>query len=94
MSSNGETSQSTSQSTSQIVQKFQREMTERFLQFQRESEVRSLAWEQERWRLEQAMMEKMRAERRTHDKEMFTLFCSLVSETSSALLEHTRSQNR
>ena len=77
-----------------IIQRFQREMVDRFLAAQRETEVRQLAWEQERWRLEQAMMEKMRAERRSHDKEMFSMFCSLVSETSSALLEHTRSQNR
>jgi len=76
-----------------MIQRFQREMVDKFLAAQRETEVRQLAWEQERWRLEQAMMEKMRVERRTHDKEMFTLFCSLVSETSSALLENTRSQN-
>ena len=75
-----------------IIQMFQREMVDKFLAAQRESEVRQLAWEQERWRLEQAMMDKMRAERRSHDKEMFSMFCSLVSETSSALLEHTRSQ--
>ena len=75
-----------------IIQRFQREMVEKFLAAQRESEVRQLAWEQERWRLEQAMMDKVRAERRSHDKEMFSMFCSLVSETSSALLEHTRSQ--
>ena len=81
LSSNGETSQSTTQSTSQIVQKFQREMTERFLQFQRESEVRFLAWEQERWRLEQNLLERWRTE-----KEMFALFCGLVSDCSAALL--------
>ena len=74
-----------------IIQRFQREMVDKFLSAQRESEVRQLAWEQERWRLEQAMMDKMRAERRSHDKEMFSMFCSIVSETSSALLEHTRS---
>ena len=90
MSSNGETSQSSSQSTSQIVQKFQREMTERFLQFQRESEVRSLAWEQERWRLEQNLLERWRAERRAHEKEMFGLFCGLVSDCSAALLARDR----
>ena len=61
-------------------------MVDKFLAAQRESEVRQLAWEQERWRLEQTMVEK----RRTHDKEMFSMFCSLVSETSSALLEHSR----
>ena len=77
-----------------IIQRFQKEMVDKFLAAQREAEVRQLAWEQERWRLEQAMMDKMRAERRTHDKEMFSMFCSLVSETSSALLEHTRSHNR
>merc|ERR1719192_2494134 len=80
------TAQSTSQSTSQIVQKFQREMTDRFLQFQRESEVRFLAWEQERWRLEQNLLERWRAERRAHEKEMFGLFCGLVSDCSAALL--------
>ena len=70
----------------QIVQKFQREMTERFLQFQRESEVRFLAWEQERWRLEQSLLERWRTERRGHEKEMFGLFCGLMSECSAALL--------
>ena len=77
-------------STASIIQRFQREMVDKFLAAQRESEVRQLAWEQERWRLEQTMVEKMRSERRTHDKEMFSMFCSLVSETSSALLEHSR----
>jgi len=33
-------------STPEILQKFQREMMDKFLQFQRESEVRFLAWEQ------------------------------------------------
>ena len=78
------------ESTAQIVQKFQREMTERFLQFQRESEVRLVSWEQERWRLEQSLTERWRTERRAHEKEMFGLFCGLLSDCSTALLERTK----
>ena len=52
------------------LQRFQSEMVDKFLSFQRESEVRFLAWEQERWRLEQTMLERWRAEQRNHDKEM------------------------
>ena len=37
---------SSEMSTPDILQKFQREMMDKFLQFQRESEVRFLAWEQ------------------------------------------------
>ena len=78
------------ESTAQIIQKFQREMTDRFLQFQRESEVRFLSWEQERWRLEQSLTERWRSERRAHEKEMFGLFCGLLSDCSMALLERTK----
>ena len=59
-------------------------MVARFLSFQRESEARLLAWEQERWRLEQQLQERWRAERRLHDKEMLSMFCSLVSSLSSS----------
>ena len=37
---------SSEMSTPEILQKFQREMMDKFLHFQRESEVRFLAWEQ------------------------------------------------
>ena len=68
------------------LQRFQSEMVDKFLSFQRESEVRFLAWEQERWRLEQSLLERWRTERRGHEKEMFGLFCGLVSDCSAALL--------
>ena len=81
------------ESTAQIIQKFQREMTERFLQFQRESEVRFLAWEQARWRLEQSLLERWRTERRGHEKEMFGLFCGLMSDCSAALLARAKQED-
>ena len=65
-------------------------MTEKFLQFQRESEVRLVAWEQEKWRLEQSLQERWRSERRAHEKEMFGMFCGLLSDCSTALLERTK----
>ena len=70
------------------LQRFQSEMVDKFLTFQRESEVRFLAWEQERWRLEQTMLERWRAEQRNHDKEMFTMFCSLLSQCSQTILDN------
>ena len=76
-----------STSTAQIIQKFQREMTDKFLQFQRESEVRFLSWEQERWRLEQNLTERWRSERRAHEKEMFGMFCGLLGDCATAILD-------
>ena len=85
-----EEGEESSQSTAHIIQKFQREMTDKFLQFQRESEVRFLSWEQERWRLEQNLLERWRTERRGHEKEMFGLFCGLMSDCSAALLARAK----
>jgi len=65
-------------STAEALQKFQAEMVDRFLVFQRESEARVLAWEQERWR----------AEQRSHDKEMFSMFCNLLSQCSQTILDN------
>ena len=80
-------------STAHIIQKMQREMTEKFLQYQRESEVRFLAWEQERWRLEQSLTERWRNERRAHEKEMFGMFCGLLTDCTAALLERERTKH-
>ena len=71
-----------------IVQRFQKEMMTKYLQFQRESELRQLAWDQERWRMEQSMMERWRTERRAQDKEMFNMICSVMSDYTAAILEH------
>ena len=79
-----------SSSSAAIIHKFQKEMMEKYLQYQRESEVRFLAWEQERWRMEQQMIERWRGERRSHEKEMFTMFCGLLSDCSAALLDSNK----
>ena len=71
-----------------IVQRFQREMMTKYLQFQRESELRQLAWDQERWRMEQSLVERWRAERRAQDKEMFSMMCSVMTDFTAAILEH------
>lgn len=78
--------------TSDILQKFQREMMDKFLQFQRESEVRFLAWEQERWRMEQNLLDRWRNEQRNHEKEMFSMFCGLLSQCSQTIL-NTRNES-
>jgi len=75
-------------STAEALQKFQAEMVDRFLAFQRESEVRLLAWEQERWRMEQTLLERCRAEQRSHEKEMFSMFCNLLSQCSQTILDN------
>ena len=77
--------------TAEALQKFQTEMVDRFLVFQRESEVRFLAWEQERWRMEQSLLERWRQEQRGHDKEMFSMFCNLLSQCSQTILENKNS---
>jgi len=53
--SQNENQDMSSSSSAAIIHKFQKEMMEKYLQYQRESEVRFLAWEQERWRMEQQM---------------------------------------
>jgi len=80
-------------STPDILQKFQREMMDKFLQFQRESEVRFLAWEQERWRMEQNLLDRWRSEQRNHEKEMFSMFCGLLSQCSQTILDNTKGSN-
>jgi len=80
--------EATNSSTAESLQRFQTDMVDRFLAFQRESEVRFLAWEQERWRMEQSMLDRWRTEQRAHDKEMFSMFCNLLSQCSQAILEN------
>ena len=70
------------------LQKFQTDMMEKFIQFQRESDLRNQSWEQERWRMEQSLMEKWRLERRQHEKEMLSMFCGLLTDFSAALLNN------
>lgn len=72
--------------TAEALQKFQTEMVDRFLSFQRESEARFLAWEQERWRMEQSLLERWRQEQRGHDKEMFSMFANLLAQCSQTIL--------
>ena len=88
--SQNENQDMSSSSSAAIIHKFQKEMMEKYLQYQRESEVRFLAWEQERWRMEQQMIERWRSERRSHEKEMFTMFCGLLSDCSAALLDSNK----
>ena len=76
--------------TTEALQKFQADMAEKFMTFQRESEVRFLAWEQERWRVEQQMLERWRAEQRTHDKKMFSMFCNLLSQCTQTMMDNSR----
>jgi hypothetical protein len=74
--------------TAEVLQRFQSDMVERFLAFQRESEARQTAWEQERWRMEQTLQERWRQEQRNHDKEMFSMFCNLLSQCSQTILDN------
>jgi len=84
-----EVSNSPQSSTSVVLQKFQKEMMDKFLQFQREAEERFLSWEQERWRMEQNMLNRWRNEQRTHEKEMFLMFSSSLAQCSQSVLDNS-----
>jgi hypothetical protein len=68
-----------------FIEKFNRDMMDQFMEYQRRFSSSYLNWEQERFRQEQRAVEQWRQEAREHEKQMFGVFCSTVSHCNSAL---------
>lgn len=68
-----------------FIEKFNRDMMDQFLDYQRRVAASQIRWEQERYRQEQLATEHWRQETREHEKQMFTIFCGVLSQCNSAL---------
>jgi len=68
-----------------FIEKFNRDMMDQFLDYQRRVVASQIRWEQERYRQEQLAMEQWRTEARDHEKQMFGIFCGVLSQCNAAL---------
>lgn len=68
-----------------FIEKFNRDMMDQFLDYQRRVAASQIRWEQERYRQEQLAIEQWRQESREHEKQMFGIFCGVLSQCNAAL---------
>ncbi len=68
-----------------FIEKFNRDMMDQFLDYQRRVAASQIRWEQERYRQEQLAIEQWRQEARDHEKQMFSIFCGALSQCNAAL---------
>lgn len=68
-----------------FIERFNRDMMEQFMEQQQKSQSNFLRWEQERFRMEQQSMERWRQEARDHEKQLFGMFCHVMTQCNSAL---------
>jgi len=67
------------------IEKFNRDMMDQFMEFQKRYTSSYVKWEQERFRQEQLALEQWRDEAREHEKQMFGVFCKAISHCNTAL---------
>jgi len=75
------------------MEKFNREMMDQFMEFQKRYNTSYVRWEQERLRQEQLALEQWRQEAREHEKQMFGMFCSTISHCNAALNTLLKAKN-
>jgi len=81
----------------ELMARLQENLAEKFLRFQKESDIRHLNWEREqarleqsfveKWRLEhQALLERWREDQRNHEREMLNMFTTFLSQTNKLFI--------
>ena len=68
-----------------FVEKFNQDMMDQFMEYQKRHTSRYIKWERERYRQEQLALEQWRNESREHEKQMFGVFCTTISHCNNAL---------
>jgi len=68
-----------------FIEKFNRDMMDQFMDYQRRVAASQTRWEQERYRQEQLAIEQWRSEAREHERQMFNIFCGALSHCNAAL---------
>jgi len=67
------------------VEKFNQEMMDQFLEYQRHYSTSYVQWERDRFRQEQIAIERRKAESLEHEKQMFGVFCNTIARCNQAL---------
>merc|ERR1712228_888868 len=67
------------------VEKFNQEMMDQFLEYQRHYSTSYVQWERDRFRQEQIAIEHRKAESYEHEKQMFGVFCNTIARCNQAL---------
>lgn len=68
-----------------FIEKFNRDMMNQFMEYQQQVSASQLRYEEERRRQEQIALEQWRQEAREHEKQMFGIFCGILSNCNAAL---------
>lgn len=67
------------------LEKFNKDMMDQFMEYQKRYSDSYVKWKQERYRQEQKALEQWHKESREHEKQMLGVFCSTVAHCNSAL---------
>ena len=68
-----------------LIEQFNREMMDQFMEHQRKTRESFEQWEQERWRQEKECMERWKQEGREHERQLFGMFCTAMVKCNAAL---------
>ena len=68
-----------------FIEKFNRDMMDQFMEYQKKVAANQSRWEAERRRQDQMAIEQWRQEAREHDRQMFGIFCSALTHCNAAL---------
>ena len=67
------------------MKQFNREMTDTFLEHQRNTRESFEKWEADRWRQEKEAIQKWKVESREHERALFDMFCNAMVKCNAAL---------
>lgn len=67
------------------LEKFNKDMMDQFMEYQKRYSDGYVKWKQERYRAEQKALEEWHKEAREHEKQMLGVFCSTVAHCNNAL---------
>jgi len=67
------------------MERFNRDMMDQFMEYQRRAAASKHRWEAERRSQEQLAMEQWRQEAKVHEKQLMAVFCQTVSHCNSAM---------
>jgi len=71
--------------SNRVIEQFNRDLMQRFMEHQQKSRESFEQWEADRWRQEKESIEKWKVESREHEKQLFDMFCGTMAKCNAAI---------
>jgi len=85
VASNGQENGDDNDPSYKMMEQFNRDLMEKFLEHQRKTRESFEKWEADRWRQEKEAIQKWKVESREHERALFDMFCNAMVKCNAAL---------